>query len=447
VKNQKIYIETYGCQMNFSDSEVVASILKEEGYELTDSVKSADLILVNTCSIRDHAEQRVRNRLHYFGSLKRKKPGLRIGLLGCMADRISQNFPEEEQLLSIVAGPDSYRSLPGLLQDSETGMKAVNTILSEDETYTGIMPVRLGPDGVTAFISVMRGCNNFCAYCVVPYARGRERSRDKHSILEEAGDLLDKGYREVTLLGQNVNSYRWRGTNGVTDFARLMEEVASIHPLLRVRFATSHPKDLSDELLQCIARYPNICKSVHLPLQSGSTRVLERMNRGYTREQYMKLAEAIRNTVPGCTLTTDIIAGFCGETEEDHSATLSMMEEARFDHAFMFAYSERPGTPAEKKLKDDVPADVKNRRLSEIIRLQQRLSAESNRNDLNRVFQVLAEGKSKRSETDMMGRNSQNKVVVFPKKNIIPGEYVQVRITGFTSATLTGCIAENDPVI
>ncbi|TSA23875.1 MAG: tRNA (N6-isopentenyl adenosine(37)-C2)-methylthiotransferase MiaB [Bacteroidetes bacterium] len=441
-KNKKIYIETYGCQMNFSDSEIVASVLTKYGYVAAQSIQEADIIFVNTCSIRDHAEQRVKKRLHHFRSYKKRNPELIIGLLGCMAERIKTVLLEEEPLLDVVAGPDAYRDLPRLLEQVESGQRGVNTLLSMEETYADITPVRLGSNGVSAFISIMRGCENYCSYCVVPTTRGQERSRDAGSILSEATDLLKQGLHEVTLLGQNVNSYRWVDGGKDLSFAALLLQVAELDPRLRIRFATSHPKDISDELLNTIAANPNICRAIHLPVQSGSSRILDRMNRKYTREGYMERVEAIRRIIPGCAISTDIITGFCDETEEDHLETLSLMEWARFDYAFLFKYSERPMTLAADTMHDNVPEEVKDRRLTEVINLQQRLSYASNKRDLNRVFEVLIEGDSKRSADHFMGRTSQNKVVVFPKAGIDtgtkPGHCVQVRITSFTSATLLG---------
>ncbi|MCK9203767.1 MAG: tRNA (N6-isopentenyl adenosine(37)-C2)-methylthiotransferase MiaB [Bacteroidales bacterium] len=429
--------------MNFSDSEIVTSILSQEGYEYTRDLALADIIFINTCSIRENAEERVRKRLEYFKSLKRKKPGLIIGLLGCMADRIQTALVEEEQLLDLVAGPDAYRHLPLLLGQVGTGRKAIDTILSVDETYAGITPVRFDSNGISAFISIMRGCGNYCSYCVVPYTRGHERSRDAGSILNETSDLFTKGYREVTLIGQNVNSYRWTSPEGNMDFACLLEKVAAVHPMIRVRFATSHPKDISDPLLHTIASHDNICKAIHLPVQSGSDHILERMNRKYTREQYMERIMAIRRIIPGCAISTDIIAGFCDETEEDHRQTLSLMEWVRYDFAFMFKYSERPRTLAAETLKDNIPEKVKERRLREIIELQQKLSYENNNQDLGKTFSVLIEGESKRSKSQYFGRNSQNKVVVFPKTDASPGAYITVKIVRFTSATLIGEVVKS----
>lgn len=438
VKNKKIYIETYGCQMNFSDSEIVASILNGQGYENTTDIGSADVIFINTCSIRDHAEQRVRKRLQAFRPLKKKNPALLVGLLGCMGERLKSDLLEEEKVLDIVAGPDVYRDLPRLLEMAESGVRAINTILSLDETYADITPVRLDSNGVSAFISIMRGCENYCAYCVVPFVRGRERSRDMESILFEASDLFKKGFREITLLGQNVNSYQWNKDGTSINFAHLLEEAARRNPQVRFRFATSHPKDLSDELLGVITSLPNACKSIHLPVQSGSTKILKKMKRGYTREQYLERLQAIRRIIPGCAISTDIITGFCDEEKEDHRLTLSLMHEAAFDYAYMFRYSERPDTFAAGHYSDNVPEEVKDRRLREVIALQQKLSYESNKRDINKTVEVLIEGDSRRSPDFFSGRNTANKVVVFPKTANKPGDYVMVRITKVTSATLIG---------
>ncbi|MGC8864946.1 MAG: tRNA (N6-isopentenyl adenosine(37)-C2)-methylthiotransferase MiaB [Bacteroidales bacterium] len=438
MNDKKLYIETYGCQMNFSDSEIVASILRENEYVLTGDAKEANLILVNTCSIREKAEDRVWKRLRELKSLKKKNPALRIGVIGCMAERLHDKLLTSEFGVDLVAGPDAYRSLPYLVEQTATGAQAANIQLSLEETYADIEPVRLDASGITAFVSIMRGCDNFCAYCVVPFTRGRERSRSPHTIVEEVQNLWNKGYREVTLLGQNVNSYHFAEDGITTDFPDLLARVASIDPQLRVRFTTSHPKDLSDKLIETIATHPNICRSIHLAVQSGSNAVLKRMNRKYTREWFLDRVRAIRTLIPDCTLSTDIIAGYCGETEEDHRQTLSLMEEVRFDAAFMFRYSEREGTIAAKKYKDDVPDDVKGRRLQEIIDLQHKHSLASNRADVGKVFEVLAEGHSKRNKGMLSGRNSQNKVVVFKAEEVNPGDYVQVRITGCTSATLMG---------
>ncbi len=436
--SKKIYIETYGCQMNVSDSEIVASILTDNGYEHTPEVTMADIVLVNTCSIRENAEERVRKRLHYFKSLRKKRPELIIGLLGCMADRTKTALMEEEQLLDLVAGPDSYRHLPQLLAQVGTGRKAIDTILSIDETYADITPVRLDSNGVSAFISIMRGCENYCSYCVVPSTRGQERSRDAASILRETRDLFEKGYREVTLLGQNVNSYEWKTGDQGINFAQLLGMVAQVSPLMRIRFATSHPKDISEELLHTIARNPNLCRAIHLPVQSGSNHMLDLMNRKYTREDYLEKIDAIRRIIPGCAITTDIIAGFCDETEEDHRDTLSLMERVGYDAAFMFKYSGRPKTRAADTLEDNVPEEVKDRRLTEIIHLQQKLSLASNRKDIGETCEILIEGHSKRSDDQYFGRSSHNKVAVFTKTDAGPGEYVRVKITGASSATLLG---------
>jgi len=435
---KKAYIETYGCQMNFSDSEIVASIIATQNYESTTDIKEADLILLNTCSIRDNAEQRVRNRLNELHALKRKHPGLVIGLLGCMAERLKDKLLEEERHIDLIVGPDGYRQLPQLLEQVESGQKAINVLLSADETYADINPVRTNGSGITAFISIMRGCENFCSYCVVPYTRGKERSRNPQTIIKEARELFAQGFREVTLLGQNVNSYHWEDNGIPIEFPALLEEVAAIDTLLRVRFATSHPKDISDDLLEVIASHDNICKSIHLPVQSGSTRMLGMMKRSYTREWYMDRIAAIKRIVPGCAITTDIIAGFCSETEEDHQETISVMREVGYDYAYMFKYSERPNTLAAKKFPDDVPEDIKSRRLDEIIALQQELSLKSNKLDIGKEFEVLAEGVSKRSDQQLFGRTSQNKVVVFPREAFNPGDYVRVKIVSCTAATLRG---------
>jgi len=435
---RKLYIETYGCQMNVVDSEVVAAILQQHNYQVTESLDEADLVLVNTCSIRDNAEQRVRTRIREFGRLKEKSHSFSVGVIGCMAERLKEKLLEEEGTVDLVVGPDAYRNLPALLQEVESGQKGINTLLSLEETYGDIRPVRMDRNHVTSFVAIMRGCNNFCAYCVVPGTRGRERSRDPETILRECTELFDQGYREVTLLGQNVNSYRWKKEGLVLKFEELLERVAGIDPHLRVRFATSHPKDLSDELLKVIARYPNLCQSIHLPVQSGSTRVLERMKRRYTREHYMDRIRAIRKYLPGASISTDIIAGFCGETEEEHQQTLSLMEWAAYDFAYMFKYSERPDTFAADKLEDDVPEEVKARRLQEIIELQARLSLLSKERDVRQSYEVLVEGTSKKSADQLYGRTSQNKVVVFPKGKLRPGDYTRVMITECTSATLMG---------
>ena len=435
---RKLYIETYGCQMNVVDSEVVAAILQQHQYSLTEDVNEADLVLVNTCSIRDNAEQRVRARLKDFRKLKEQKKAVSVGVIGCMAERVKEQLLEEEPVVDLVVGPDAYRDLPALLQEVESGQKGINTILSLEETYGDIRPVRMDRNHVTSFVAIMRGCNNFCAYCVVPGTRGRERSRDPETIIREATELFSKGYREVTLLGQNVNSYRWKEGDSQLKFEKLLERVAGIDPVFRVRFATSHPKDMSDELLKVIAQYPNLCRSIHLPVQSGSSSVLGRMKRKYTREHYMDRIAAIRKYLPEATISTDIIAGFCGETEEEHQQTLSLMKWAKYDFAYMFKYSERPETFAAEKLKDDVGEAVKTRRLNEIIELQSKLSLESKEKDVGQSFEVLVEGTSKKSEEQLYGRTSQNKVVVFPKNNLKPGDYTEVTISACTSATLIG---------
>ena len=438
---KKVYIETYGCQMNTADSEVVVSILSEAGYDPTENEKEAVLILINTCSIRDNAEQRIWGRLTSLSHLKKKNKDLRIGIIGCMAERLKEKLIEKEQLVDIVVGPDAYRDLPLLVSEAEAGHKGVNVILSREETYADISPVRMDKNGVSSFVSIMRGCNNMCAYCVVPYVRGAERSRNPESILREANELFDKGYREVTLLGQNVDSYNWQGDSGIVRFPELLYKVASIDPLLRVRFSTSHPKDISDDLLHTIAGTNNICKHIHLPAQSGSSRILKLMNREYSREWFMDRVDAIKSIIHGCSLSTDMITGFCTETEEDHRESLSLMEWAGFDFAYMFKYSERPGTKAARKLKDDVSESVKSSRLSEMISLQNRLSIKSKKDDIGMVFEVLTEGFSKRSSDFLSGRTSQNKVVVFPACGQNKGDYIRVLIERCTSATLIGkCI-------
>ena len=436
----KVFMETYGCQMNVNDSEVVMSILKQNGYEHTANMKEADLILVNTCSIRENAEQRVRGRLDVFRLQKKKKPSLIIGVIGCMAERLKDKLLEEQKMVDIVVGPDAYRDLPKLVRQAGTGQKAINVLLSREETYADISPVRMDENKISAFVSIMRGCNNMCAYCVVPYTRGGERSRDVHTILREVQELIDMGYREVTLLGQNVDSYHWTDTytSDSINFSRLLSLVAQLNPLLRVRFSTSHPKDMSDEVLHTMVAYPNICKSIHLPAQSGSTRTLEMMKRGYTREWYLGRIKAIRQIIPDCSISTDIIAGFCGETEEDHQETLSLMKEVGYNFAFMFCYSERPNTYAQRKYKDDVPEELKSKRLQEIISLQRSISEESKKYDIGKVYEVLVEGESKKSKNQLVGRTSQNEVVVFPKTNILAGQYVNVQIESCTSATLIG---------
>ncbi len=439
--SKKFYIESYGCQMNFSDSEIVASILHGEGFGPTRNVEDADLVFLNTCSIREKAEQTVRSRLQAFRKIKENKPGMLIGVLGCMAERLKAKFLEEEKLVDLVVGPDAYRSLPGLISETEGGQKSVNVLLSREETYADISPVRLESNGVAAFVSIMRGCNNMCTFCVVPFTRGRERSRDAASIVAECEGLFNHGFREVTLLGQNVDSYYYSAPDGEeVKFEHLLEKVALISPLLRIRFSTSHPKDITDDVLHTMAKYDNICKYIHLPVQSGNTRILAHMNRTYTREWYLHKVARIRAIMPDCGLSTDVISGFCSETEEEHQDTLSLMELCRFDMAYMFSYSERPGTLAAKRYEDDVTEDVKKRRLTEIINLQNSHSRESYRADIGKTFNVLIEGESKRSDNDWCGRNTQNKMVVFPKTSqpLQKGDYVQVKIKDATSATLLG---------
>ena len=431
---RKLYIETYGCQMNVGDSEIVVSIMQDEGFRYTESLEEADIVLINTCSIRDNAEQRIWGRLSEMRRMRKQRPHLIIGIIGCMAERLKEELTKGGTGVDIVVGPDAYRDLPRLVREVEGGAKGVNVELSKEETYAEIAPVRLDKNGVSAFIAIMRGCNNYCSYCVVPYTRGIERSRDAKTIVAEARTLFENGYREVTLLGQNVNSYR----TGDVDFPELLKQVAEISPLLRVRFATSHPKDISDKLLETMASMPNICKAIHLPAQSGSTEMLKRMNRKYTREWYLERVEAIRRYMPDCAITTDLIAGFAHETEEEHQETLSLMREVGYDFAYMFKYSERPGTFAQRNLGDDIPEDVKTRRLTEIIDLQNKLSEESNKRDVGKEFEILVECTSKRSEEQLSGRTSQNKMVVFDRGDYKVGDYVRVRITGCSSATLFG---------
>ncbi len=443
---KRFYIESYGCQMNFSDSEIVASILNGEGFGATRNFEEADLVLLNTCSIREKAEQTIRKRLTEFKKIKNNRPGMLIGVLGCMAERLKSKFLEEEKLVDIVVGPDAYRSLPALVEEAETGQKAVNVLLSRDETYADISPVRLDSNGITAFVSIMRGCNNMCSFCVVPFTRGRERSRDAASIVKECRDLYENGFREVTLLGQNVDSYYFidEVNDEIITFEKLLEKIALISSQLRVRFSTSHPKDITDNVLHTMAKYENICRYIHLPVQSGSTRILQLMNRTYTREWYKAKVDRIREIIPDCGISSDVIAGFCTETEDDHKDTLNIMQYSRYDMSYMFVYSERPGTLAQRRYADDVPAETKKRRLTEIVELQNRLSLESNRNDLGKIFKVLIEGDSKRSSADWMGRNTQNKVIVFSKKNANyqKGDYVMIKIKDCTQATLLGEIDE-----
>ena len=470
---RKLYIESYGCAMNFSDSEIVASILSEQGFSTTNEYEEADVIFINTCSIRENAETRVRNRLKQFRAVKRENKDLVIGVLGCMAERLKAKFLEEEKLVDVVVGPDAYRDLPNLIAQVNDGHKAINVLLSREETYADLSPIRLNSNGISAFISIMRGCDNMCSFCVVPFTRGRERSRDPFSIIREATELRDAGYKEITLLGQNVDSYKWvphpqsfsegegsagelgeneknksahntslsfgEGRGEALNFANLLEMVAAVSPDMRVRFSTSHPKDITNEVLQTIAKHPNICNYIHLPVQSGSSRILELMNRTYTREWYLDRIKAIREIIPGCAISTDIITGFCSETEEEHQETLSLMELVKFEFAYMYAYSERPGTPAAKKFADDVPEEVKQRRLEEIIELQQKNSRLRAQDRLGKVEQVLVEGLSKKSKTDYCGRSDHNHMVIFPiTEGVKPGDYVNVLIEKTTTATLIG---------
>jgi tRNA-2-methylthio-N6-dimethylallyladenosine synthase len=459
-KARKLYIESYGCQMNFADSEIVASIMHENGFDTTNTIDNADLIFLNTCAIRDNAEQKIRNRLVHLNALKKRRPGMLIGVLGCMAERLKDKFLEEEKMVDLVVGPDAYRDLPNLVVEVDEGSRAMNVFLSREETYADISPVRLNSNGISAFVSIMRGCDNMCSFCVVPFTRGRERSRDPHSIVKECQDLYNQGFREVTLLGQNVDSYLWSSNpevisinaekkavkkgidlSGVeiVNFAQLLERVALIHPNLRVRFTTSHPKDMTDEVLYTMAKYENIAKYIHLPAQSGNSRVLELMNRGYTREWYLDRIAAIRRILgEDCGISQDMIAGFCTETEAEHQDTLSLMEAVKYDFGYMFYYSERPNTPAEKRFKDDIPLEIKKRRLQEIIDLQQVHSLERNKMDIGKIVKVLVEGESKRSKEHLMGRNSQNKVVIFPRHHFQKGDYVSVKITDCSAATLFG---------
>ncbi|WP_083320615.1 tRNA (N6-isopentenyl adenosine(37)-C2)-methylthiotransferase MiaB [Hymenobacter glacialis] len=440
-RQRKLYIESYGCQMNFSDSEIVSSILFDEGFDTTDDLASADLVLLNTCSIREKAEQTVRMRLSQINSHKKRNPGLLVGVLGCMAERLKSKFLEEEKIVDLVVGPDAYRDLPQLISQVDGGQKGVNVLLSREETYADITPVRLNSNGVSAFISIMRGCDNMCSFCVVPFTRGRERSRDAHSILREAAELVAAGYKEVTLLGQNVDSYKWASADGLehVNFAQLLEQVARISPELRVRFSTSHPKDITDEVLHTMARYENICKFIHLPAQSGNSRVLALMNRTYDRAWYEERVQAIRRILgDDCAISSDMISGFCSETEEEHQDTMSLMDYVRYDMAYMFFYSERPGTLAARKLTDDIPLETKKRRLQEIIDKQQLHSAERNQRGIGRVHRVLAENFSKRSKEHLSGRNSQNQVVIFPRQHFVKGDYVDVLVHSASASTLLG---------
>ncbi|MEE3036882.1 MAG: tRNA (N6-isopentenyl adenosine(37)-C2)-methylthiotransferase MiaB [Bacteroidota bacterium] len=450
---KKMYIESYGCQMNFSDSEIVASILNQEGFASTPNLEDADVVFVNTCSIREKAEQTVRNRLKVYDAIKKKQnPKMIVGVLGCMAERLKNKFLEEEKLVDIVVGPDAYRDLPNLIEDVKDGRKAVNVILSKEETYAEINPVRLGGNGVTAFVSITRGCDNMCTFCVVPFTRGRERSRDPQSIVKECLQLVNDGYKEVTLLGQNVDSYLWHGgglkkefhklskeqQDKSTNFAQLLALVAEVSPDLRVRFSTSHPKDMENDVLHTIAKYENICNYIHLPVQSGNSRILELMNRGYSREWYLDRIKSIRQIIPGCAISMDIIAGFCSETEQEHQDTLSLMDIVKYNFGYMFSYSERPKTQAQRKLKDDVPERIKKRRLQEIIKKQMEHSLIRNQEQVGKAHKVLIEGLSKKSDNELFGRNSQNSVVVFPKENFRAGDYALVQVTDCTAATLKG---------
>lgn len=460
-KSRKLYIESYGCQMNFSDSEIVASIMKENGFDTTSDFSQADVIFLNTCSIREKAEQTVRKRLTDFNKAKKSKPEMTIGVLGCMAERLKEKLLEEEKIVDVVVGPDAYRDLPNLIASAEDGNKGVNTFLSREETYADIAPVRLNSNGITAFISIMRGCDNMCSFCVVPFTRGRERSRDPHSIVAEAQDLFAKGYKEVTLLGQNVDSYKWspeennkarlnkkEDVSTVVNFANLLEMVAQVSPYLRVRFSTSHPKDITDEVLYTMKKYDNICKYIHLPVQSGNSRVLELMNRTYDREWYLNRVQAIRDILgEECGISSDMITGFCTETEEEHQDTLTLMDLVKYDFSYMFFYSERPGTLAAKKYEDDIPLEVKKRRLSEVIAKQSQLSLERNKLDIGKEQLILIEGTSKKSDQEYRGRNSANKVVIIPAGEYEAGDYVQVKVTDCTTATLFGEIIQVNPTL
>lgn len=444
---KKFYIESYGCAMNFSDSEVVAAILQENQFSATAQFEMADLVLINTCSIREKAEQTIRKRLTEFRKVKQTRPGMLIGVLGCMAERLKSQLLEQEKLVDLVIGPDAYRSLPALIEEASSGQKGVNVLLSRDETYGDISPVRLNSNGITAFVSITRGCNNMCSFCVVPFTRGRERSRSAHSIIQEIQQLVDNGYKEVTLLGQNVDSYYWEdeATKQMVTFANLLEMAALVSPDLRIRFSTSHPKDITDDVLMTMAKYENICKCIHLPVQSGSTRLLQLMNRTYSREWYLAKVDRIREILPDCGITSDMIAGFCTETEEDHQDTLSLMDYCGFDMSYMYFYSERPGTLAARRFKDDIPLEVKKRRLQEIVDKQGELSTRNNQRDIGKTFKVLIEADSKRDSRDWTGRTSQNKITVFPKSSSLqkPGDYVWVNITDCTRATLLGKIVDH----
>ncbi len=432
----KLYIETYGCQMNVADSELVISIMIDSGFAITDDEKEADVIFINTCAVRDNAEKRIRNRLIALNYLKKKRPGLIIGILGCMAERLKEKLVQEEQILDIVAGPDSYRSLPNLIKEVEAGSKAINVLLSREETYAEISPVRRDKNRVSAFISITRGCDNMCAFCVVPFTRGRERSRDPKDILKELKQVIFEGYKEVTLLGQNVDKYNWN--NGEINFANLLKLTAEVNNKIRIRFATSYPQDFTDEVIKTMSEHKNICKYIHLPVQSGSNNMLDKMKRGYSREWYLNRIDAIRKIIPDCSISTDMISGYCGETEQDHQDTLSLMKKVEYDFAYMFIYSERPNTYAARNYNDDVDEKTKKRRLAEVIELQQKLSLQSNTKDIGKVFDVLVEGVSKKSDNRYFGRNSQNKVIVFPKGSLNIGDYVSIKVISCTSATLLG---------
>ena len=450
--SRKLYIESYGCQMNFSDSEIVASILAGEGFNTTANLEDADLVLVNTCSIRDKAEQTVRKRLEKYNAVKKINPKMKVGVLGCMAERLKSKFLEEEKIVDMVVGPDAYKDLPNLLEEVDAGRDAVNVILSKDETYGDISPVRLGGNGVTAFVSITRGCDNMCTFCVVPFTRGRERSRDPQSILKEVNDLALQGYKEITLLGQNVDSYLWYGGGlkkdfknaseiqkaTATNFAELLEMVAEVQPRMRIRFSTSNPQDMTEDVLHSMAKYKNICNYIHLPVQSGSSRILKEMNRQHTREEYMALIDKVREIIPDCAISQDMITGFPTETEEDHKQTLSLMDYVKYDFGFMFMYSERPGTMAARKLEDDVPLEVKKRRLTEIVDLQQQHSAYRTKQFVGKTVEVLIEKESKKSDLEWSGRTEQNTVAVFPKENYKVGDFVLVKIEDCTTATLLG---------
>lgn len=444
--NKKFYIESYGCQMNFSDSEIVASILSEVGYAPTRDMDASDLILINTCSIREKAEDTVRKRLRVFDKIKNKKPGTLVGVLGCMAERLKEKLLDQEKLVDLVVGPDAYRDLPNLIASAEDGDKGINVFLSREETYSNINPVRLGSNGVNAFVTIMRGCDNMCSFCVVPFTRGRERSRDLFSIIAECTDLYHRGFREVTLLGQNVDSYRWKNpdTEESIDFADLLELTAQVSPELRIRFSTSHPKDITDKVLFNMVKYENICNYIHLPVQSGNSNILKKMNRTYDREWYINKVRRIQEIIPTCAISSDMITGFCGETEEEHQDTLSIMNIAQYSMSYMFFYSERPNTLAHKKYEDDIPLEVKKRRLSEIIRLQNQISFEHNRKEVGRYYKILIEKVSKKSDQELAGRTSQNKMVVFPKKEAQIGTYNYVQINDFTSATLKGHLVSEE---